>query len=299
MHHVLILIADPAGRALDSGAAAAVVAALEAIGATTLPADWLAPNAACDIAFDGVEPAAATRAARRAVGAKPIDVAAIATAGRRKKLLIADMESTIIANEMIDELAALTGRGADIAEITRRAMAGELDFAASLRQRVGRLAGVPQAALERAAGLIRVTPGATALVATMAAHGATSALVSGGFEVFAGPVAARLGFDEMRANRLIFSADALSGAVHEPILDAAAKRRTLIELVAARGIVLADTLAVGDGANDLAMLTAAGLGVAYHAKPRVAESAAVRIDHADLTALLYLQGYRAADIIAT
>ena len=297
MSLVLTLIADPARGALDGDTVAAVRAAVATIGAAPARPDWLAPGAACDLALTGVAGADASAAGRRACAGRPIDIAVVPATGRRKRLLIADMESTVIENEMIDELAALSGRGTEIAAITRRAMAGELDFAASLRARVGRLAGVPSHLLQQAAARIRVAPGAPSLVATMRAHGATAALVSGGFEVFAAPVAQSLGFDTVHANRLVLDGDQLSGAVSEPILDAAAKQHHLVEHAAALDLALDETLAVGDGANDLAMLGSAGLGVAYHAKPVVAASAAVRIDHADLTALLYLQGYRAAEIV--
>ena len=207
------------------------------------------------------------------------------------------MDSTVVTGETLDALAALAGFGEPVAALTRRSMNGELDFADALRERVALLRGLDLAALERTWAGVRLTPGAATLVATMRAHNAMAALVSGGFSFFTQRVAALCGFDVHRANVLLDDGAALTGAVAEPVLDRGAKLAALEELAAARGLKLAATLAVGDGANDLAMLGAAGMGVAFHAKPVVADSARLRVDHADLRALLFAQGYPASAFV--
>ena len=227
-----------------------------------------------------------------------IDAVVTRGEGRRKRLLVADMDSTIVTSETLDEIAAYAGLKERVAEITRRSMNGELDFAAALRERVGLLRGLGLDALERTWEQTRLTPGARELVATMRAHGAKTALVSGGFTHFTERVAALCGFDVHRANTLLDDGRALTGEVGEPILDRHAKLATLRELVARHWLSMDETLAVGDGANDLAMLRAAGLGVAYRAKPVVAAEARARIDHADLRALLFIQGYSAREFAA-
>jgi phosphoserine phosphatase len=291
MENVLTLIAGT----LDENAVALARTALSAQAGPVGGADWLAPGIACDLPFDGLEPGAAMAAVRAALDGRPVDVVAQRAAGRRKRLLIADMESTMIENEMLDELAAEVGLEAKIADITARAMAGELDFEGSIIARVAMLEGLEEAALDRALNTIRFTRGAATLVATMRANGAYCALVSGGFEFFTRWVRARLGFDMDQANKLGIRAGKLSGKLVGPILGREAKRAALARLTAAQGITVAAAIAVGDGANDLDMLIAAGMGVAFHAKPIVANRAAARIDHGDLRALLYLQGYRQAD----
>ncbi|QUD90008.1 phosphoserine phosphatase SerB [Phenylobacterium montanum] len=214
--------------------------------------------------------------------------------GRRKRLLVADMDSTIIGCECLDELADFAGAKAQVSEITERAMRGEIGFEGALRERVGMLKGLPLTALQQCYDeRVRLNSGAETLVKTMAAHGARCVLVSGGFEFFTRRVAAVAGFHADRANRLIEAGEALTGEVGEPILGREAKLAALLEEAAGLGIDPAEALAIGDGANDLAMLGAAGLGVAYRAKPLVAAEADARVDHADLTALLYFQGYRA------
>tara|TARA_R110002096_G_scaffold138378_41_gene292140 strand:+ start:547 stop:1428 length:882 start_codon:yes stop_codon:yes gene_type:complete len=221
-----------------------------------------------------------------------IDLVVQPTESRRKKLLLADMDSTMIQQECIDELAAEAGVGAHVADITARAMNSELDFNAALRERVGLLKGLPEAAIERVfANRITLMPGGPVLLATMKAHGARTALVSGGFTEFTGRVAQLLGFDENRANVLHIENGVLTGTVAEPILGREAKVQALKELTAQMGITPAEAIAVGDGANDLGMLGLAGMGVALHAKPAVAEQCDIRINHGDLTALLYVQGY--------
>jgi phosphoserine phosphatase len=233
-------------------------------------------------------------ALREALGGQPIDAIVTKARGRRKALLIADMDSTIITSETLDELAVFAGIGEKIAAITKRAMNGELDFQAALRERVAMLKGLELGALEKTWQQVRLTAGARELVATMRAKGALTALVSGGFSFFTGKVAAELGFDEHRSNMLLDDGAALTGQVGEPILDRDSKLVALNELAAQRGVKLHATLAVGDGANDLDMIRAAGLGVAFHAKPIVAREARAKVDHANLRALLFAQGYPAS-----
>jgi phosphoserine phosphatase len=225
---------------------------------------------------------------------KRLDVLVTKFRGRRKAVLVADMDSTIVTTETLDELAAQAGLKDQIAAITKKSMNGEIDFAGALRARVGMLKGLELAALERTWRETEFMPGARTLIATMKAFGATTALVSGGFTFFTGRVAAELGFDLHRANVLLDNGSELTGEVAEPILDRDAKLATLQELATQRGVKLAATLAVGDGANDLAMLTQAGLGVAYYAKPVVAAQVTNRIEHTDLRSLLFAQGYPAS-----
>ena len=238
-----------------------------------------------------------TASLRRALADEPIDVAVLAAGPhRRKRLFLADMDSTMIEQECIDELADRLGIKPQIAAITERAMRGEIAFEPALRERVALLKGLPATVVDELIDArITPTPGGRTLVATMRAHGAYACLVSGGFTLFTGPIAERIGFDEARANRLGVEDGRLSGTVGEPIVGSDAKRATLIALRGRLGLTAEDTLAVGDGANDLAMIGEAGLGVAFRAKPAVAAAAQVRIEHGDLTALLYLQGFSAAE----
>jgi len=227
-----------------------------------------------------------------------VDLVVQPALGRRKRLLLADMDSTMIEQECIDELAAEAGVGPYVAAITARAMNGELDFEAALRERVALLKGLPEAVIGQVLrDRITLRAGGRQLVATMRAGGARAALVSGGFTAFTGPVAAALGFDENRANVLQMAAGALTGTVAEPILGRDAKVRALHEISAAMGISPAEAMAVGDGANDLGMLGLAGAGVALHAKPSVAAQCQIRINHGDLTALLFIQGYSREDFV--
>jgi phosphoserine phosphatase len=296
MSHVLTLIAGPGSDDLIGGVGEELRSALEAAGAP----DWLAPGQACDVAFRPADEAGLADARQllgRITTALPIDAAIQPAEGRRKRLLVADMDSTIIEQECLDEIARLAGIGPQIAAITERAMRGELNFEAALRERVGLLKGFPLSRLgEVLAGAITLTPGARALTATMRAHGGRCVLVSGGFTFFTGAVAAMAGFDAHFGNSFLIQDDAITG-VADPILGQEAKLATLKAEAAALGIALSEAMAVGDGANDLAMLKAAGLGVAFHAKPVVAREAAARIDHGDLTSLLFLQGYRQADFV--
>ena len=266
-------------------------------GAAAGEVAWLAPAHAFDIPFFDW-PADVLAAARAAAGEIAADINVVPAAHRRKKLLVADMESTIIDVEIVDELAEFAGCRAKIAAITERAMRGEIEFEPALRERVGLLKALPVDVLEHVyRERVRLNPGARELVATMRAHGALAMLVSGGFSFFTERVARDCGFDRWRSNRLVIDDGNLTGEVAQPILGRAAKLRALEETAAELNIGLADTLAVGDGANDLAMIERAGLGVAWHAKPILARAAAAIITHGDLAALLYLQGYCKDEIL--
>jgi phosphoserine phosphatase len=295
MSLVLTLIAGETARGEAGAAANTVVAALARAGARPNSPDWLAPDIACDILFEDRDADVAEQATRGAL-LGGFDLVIQPVAGRRKRLLVCDMEATAIENEMLDEMAALAGLGDGVAAVTRRAMNGEIDFAAALEARVALFKGRPESLLAEAAARLRDSRGARRLVKTMKAGGARTILVSGGFHVFADAVRDRLGFDAAYANELIVENGVVAGTVRPPIVDGAAKKAILRQTAAELGIDPAETLAVGDGANDLPMLEAAGLGIAYHAKPHLRARIRSRIDHADLTALLYLQGYRAVDL---
>ncbi len=295
MHFVLTVIAAPGSSPLDASMLDAIMEALGEAGASHAAPDWLDPGIACDIPIESAMPKSAETAVRDRLAGAPLDLAILPAQGRRKALLVADMESTIIAEELLDELADTLGIRPRIAGITARSMAGEIDFDLAIKSRVRLLAGLPVSTLEWIGAGVTFNPGARTLVRTMRAHGAYTALVSGGFTHFTEDVRARCGFDEAHANRLIVANGALSGEVGEPILGPAAKRDILENLCQARGIGLESTCAVGDGSNDVAMVEAAGIGVAYRAKSVLREAASVHIDHGDLTALLYLQGFRRAE----
>ena len=289
MSHILILMARLGATTLtETLVERTAAAALGVVGRV------LAPGEAVEVPCPAPPDMVAVRAALEGAS---IDAVVTPAANRRKRLLIADMDSTIVTGETLDELAAFAGVGERVAGITRRSMNGEIDFAQALRERVALLRGLPLDALERTWAGVRLTPGAQELVATMRAHGAMTALVSGGFTWFTGRVAGLCGFDVHRANTLLDDGSALLGRVGEPILDRSAKLATLRELAAARSLELEDCLAVGDGANDLDMIGAAGLGVAFHAKPIVAAEAGAVVAHADLRALLYIQGYAADEFV--
>lgn len=287
---VLCLIANPNDSELDPDLAAAVVQQ------TGGDLNWLNHAIACEI----IEPKStdALVLAREIIGALKVDAAMVPTEHRRKQVLIADMDSTMIEQECIDELAAALGIKEQVAEITDRAMRGELDFEAALDTRVALLKGLERKIIEEVRReQITLAPGGRALVQTMKAYGAYTSLVSGGFTFFADFFAKRIGFDEAVANVLEFEGDRLTGTVQKPIVDKNTKRERLMVLASERNVPLSQTIAVGDGANDLDMISIAGFGVAMHAKPTVAAQAGIRIDHADLTALLYLQGYNDEDIV--
>jgi phosphoserine phosphatase len=301
MTHVATLIAHP-GTPLPDRTARLAAEHLPRAG----KAAWLDQDLVLDIPFtapgefDGRTTAEALRVAiLTACGGAALDVVVQQEAGRRKRLLLADMDSTMIGQECIDELADYIGQRARVAEITERAMRGEVEFAPALRERVAVLAGLPAAAVDEViARRITLTPGGPTLVRTMRRHGAYTCLVSGGFTAFTAKIARLIGFDENRGNRLVVGDDGrFTGAVAEPVLGRDAKLETLKELRQKLGVARNDTLVVGDGANDLAMIADAGLGVAFRAKPLVAQSAAARIDHGDLTALLFAQGYRRDEFV--
>lgn len=260
---------------------------------------WLADGIACDIPLpEGTDPLEAEAAIRTVIAGKPIDLVVQEEETRRKSLLIADMDSTMIGQECIDELAAEVGLKEKVSLITARAMNGEIAFEPALRERVALLKELPVAVIsEVIEKRITLTPGGKELVATMRAKGGYAALVSGGFTAFTSRVAEMIGFDENRANTLVEEDGKLAGIVTDPILGREAKVEALEEIAAKLGITPADAMAVGDGANDLGMIQLAGSGVALHAKPAVAAEARMRIDHGDLTALLYIQGYRKSDFV--
>jgi phosphoserine phosphatase len=295
MSLVATLICHPANPALDS----TVVDGARAILPEAAPAHWLFSEVAVDIPFAGSEDIATiVKRLTEARGDLPIDIVVQPQIDRRKKLFLADMDSTMIGQECIDELADFAGLKAHVAGITERAMRGEIAFEPALRERVALLKGLPVGVVDEVLKQrITATPGGRELVMTMRAHGAYTCLISGGFTLFTNAVAAMVGFQENRANELKVADGKLTGEVTEPILGRAAKLATLIELREAFDLDNLDTLVVGDGANDLGMIEAAGLGVAYHAKPAVAAAAAARIDHGDLTALLYAQGYRREEFV--
>jgi phosphoserine phosphatase len=297
MPYIASLISNPKNPALDGRLLERVAAVLPGSG---LPV-WLEPGVAADIPFTapGMHVSDLAGIARAALEGAAVDLNLVPAEDRRKFLLIADMDSTMIEQECLDELAGLVGLKEHVAAITERTMRGELAFEASLRERVALLKGLPVSSVDT---LIRehitLMPGGRTLAATMRAHGARTALISGGFTLFTGPVAEKIGFDEHRGNVLDLDGAAFAGTVAEPILGRDAKRTALIELRDRLGLAPQQTLAVGDGANDLAMLEEAGLGVAFRAKPAVAAAAAARIEHGDLTALLYLQGYHRDEFAA-
>ena len=290
MSLVATLICNPANPALDS----TIVDGARAVLPSPGTAQWLFDEVAVDIPFEGSQDIKAIEARlRQARGDLPIDIVVQPAGLRRKKLFLADMDSTMIGQECIDELADFAGLKTHVAAITERAMRGEIEFEPALRERVALLRDLPVGVVDEVLGKrITLTPGARELVATMRANGAWTCLMSGGFTLFTNAVAARIGFQENRANQLTVRNGKLTGDVAEPILGRAAKLATLIELRESFDLDDIETLVTGDGANDLGMIEAAGLGVAYHAKPAVAAAAAARIDHGDLTALLYAQGYR-------
>jgi phosphoserine phosphatase len=291
--HVATLIAPP-GK-LSPEALAAACAALPGAGSP----HWLGQGGAADIPFS-----ANLAADQRALGETlrshipGVDVVIQPIAHRRKKLFLADMDSTMIGQECIDELAAFVGLKDHVAAITERAMRGEIEFEPALRERVALLKGLPVSVVDEViAKHITLTPGARTLIATLRGNGAYTCLVSGGFTLFTDRIAAMIGFDEARANRLVVDGDKLAGQVAEPIFGRETKRATLLELRARLKLSPEQTMAAGDGANDLAMIEEAGLGIAYHAKPKVAAAATARIEHGDLTALLYVQGYKQEEFV--
>ncbi|MAU40570.1 MAG: phosphoserine phosphatase SerB [Kordiimonas sp.] len=296
MANVLTLIASPETADLTDQLVKRACDSLRQAGAIVQDIRWLAPKIAVDIPFNGIAPNIAQQQAGIALGNAPIDFFAQPVADRQKKLLVADMDSTIIQVECIDELADFAGLKEKVAKITEAAMRGELDFAEALQERVALLAGMDVSVLEKAfTERVVLMPGAIEMVKTMNKMGAKTVLVSGGFTFFTNRVARQTGFHINRANTLNIENDQLTGTVGHPIVDANTKLHSLEEFRQAQGLQINQTLAVGDGANDIPMIKAAGLGVAYHAKPAAAEAADAQINHGDLTALLYLQGYHQDD----
>ena len=287
--HAVVLLTEPARPALDADRVAALCQDWSGDDLR-----WLAEGEAAEFTIAAIpDDFEATRAALSAAG---IDLNAVALDGRRKRMLLADMDSTMIRQECIDELAELAGVGAHVREITARAMNGELDFEGALRERVGLLKGLDAGVIDRVYDeRISFMPGGRELIATMTADGAYCALVSGGFTAFTQKVAGALGFHEHRANTLAVAEGRLTGVAVDPILGREAKVAALVEIADRLGIEHEAVIAVGDGANDLGMLKLAGMGVALHAKPVVAAECRLRVNHGDLTALLYLQGYTRAD----
>ncbi len=281
MDSVLVLIAAPGSGAIS-----------DAMASYLNQASWLAPNEALEC------PATERDKVIRICDGLPIDINPVPTRNRRKSVLLADMDSTMIQQECIDELGVVAGMGDHIKQVTAKAMSGELDFEGALKERVALLRGLPEQAIQDVIEKrITLMPGGKTLLATMKANGAYTALVSGGFTAFTAQVAHVLGFDENRANTLIVKDGKLTGEVALPILGKDAKVESLHRICAARGIAADDVLAVGDGANDIPMLQAAGMGVALHAKPKVQQQARFVINHGDLTALLYLQGYSKSEFV--
>ena len=294
---VAVLIANPDRPSITD----AVLAETRAVLRTEHQPRILHGEVAAELLVPGEPGAAAslTERLRNALAGEPIDLAVLpADAHRRKRLFLADMDSTMIEQECIDELAGTLGLKDHVATITERAMRGEIAFEPALRERVALLKDIPVGAVDGLiADRLTLTPGGRTLVQTMRAHGVRTCLVSGGFTLFTGPISAMIGFHEHRSNVLGVAEGRLTGTVEDPVVGQAEKRATLIGLRDTLGLAPAATLAVGDGANDLDMLTEAGLGVAFRAKPAVAAAAHVRVEHGDLSALLYLQGYAAAEFV--
>jgi phosphoserine phosphatase len=295
MRLVLVILSDPAAPAVPHAVADRV---RKAVGAG--PVRVLMPDVACEMELSATfgDTRHLERLARAATDGAAVDIAIVPAGARRKKLLLADMDSTMIGQECIDELADMVGLKDHVSAITERAMRGEIAFEPALRERVALLKGLPVSVIDEViANRITLMPGARTLIATMRANAAHTVLVSGGFSLFTREVAEMIGFDENHANTLLVEDGKLTGTVDEPVLGREAKLDTLLEVARYLALPLAETIAVGDGANDLAMIGRAGLGVAFHAKPAVAAAAHVRIDHGDLTALLYLQGFRRDEFV--
>ena len=295
---VLSLISSPQAPAVDSKI---IVEITSRLGISQPSITWLANGIACDIALDVSDDAEAfgiQEQARVLVETHRVDANVVSTDSRRKQILIADMDSTMIHQECIDELGIAAGAGEHIQEITRRAMRGELDFVEALNERVSHMKGLPESAIQKVIDeRITFVDGGRTLAATMAASGAHCALISGGFSQFTTYVAGQCGFHAHQANHLIIENGTLTGTVAKPELGSSAKVEALNRMASERGLTTQDALTVGDGANDVAMIQAAGMGVAMHAKPAVRQAARTVVNHADLTAPLYLQGYHADEFV--
>ena len=297
MDNVLTLISNPALAVLDDSTVSKTCATLQALGAEIAAPVWLADGEAVDIEFDQTSTGQAEAAVLSLMGTAPIDVVAQKTYRRRKKLLIADMDSTIVTGETLDELADFAGLKAEITAITQRAMRGELDFFEALQARVSMLKDLDESFLEKTMNNVTLTPGAKALVRTMRANGAITALISGGFSYFTDRVREIVGFHSSLGNQLEILNGKLTGGVIAPIVDKNVKQEMLIDIAEQQGLSLAETMAIGDGANDVPMLAKAGTGFAYHAHPVARKAAHARLDHANLTGALFAQGYHKDEII--
>ncbi len=297
MESVLTLVGHPTARDLASETVLQVSEVLRHRGAEVGSPDWLADRLAADLPFSRLDPRVAMELVRQALGEMEVDLVAQPAAGRLKRLLIADMDSTMVQSETMDDMAALLGIGAEVSEITRRTMLGELKFEESLRRRVAMLEGHPWAVTREVVRALTLSPGARSMVRSLRAQGCYTVLCSGGFTFCTEPVAEICGFNEHHANVLLHADGKLTGRVAEPILGRAAKVERLRALVKERGLKPHEVAAIGDGANDIGMLQAAGLGVAYRGKPAVREATPYHINHSDLSALAYFQGLREEELI--
>ena len=297
MNHILTLICNPRTAILNDEALTMATSCLSELGAETADASWLAHGIACDIPFCGLDIEVVKANVQHKFRELPVDIIAQKSTNRRKKLLVADMDSTMIMGETLDDLAEFAGHKDKVAAITRLAMNGELHFVDALKQRIKLLKGLSLDNLKKTMARVELTPGGKTLVQTMKANGAVTILISGGFTYFTDRVRDMIGFDRAQGNNFEISDAKLTGQVLEPIIDKNAKLVILKKFAAEYGIAEIDTIAAGDGANDLPMLMAANTGVAYHAKPAVSELARISINYGDLTALLYIQGYRKEEFI--
>jgi len=292
MDNVLTLISNSADGALNADQVDVARQALDDIGAQTDAADWLSPREAVDIAFDGAHNKDAEATVRQALNSLPIDVIAQSALRRKKKLIIADMDSTIVEGETLDELAEFAGLKDQIAALTKRAMNGEIGFGEALRTRVAMLEGLSESFLEETMKGVHLNPGARELICTMRENGAFTALISGGFSFFTDRIREQVGFHMSLGNKLEIIDAQLTGKVIPPVVDKDTKLEMLIDMAAGQELGMTDTFAIGDGANDVPMLKAAGMGTAYHGHPVARENARACLDHADLSGALFIQGYR-------
>ncbi|MCW8916582.1 MAG: phosphoserine phosphatase SerB [Magnetovibrio sp.] len=297
MDNVLTLISNPADGALGSADVDKARIALEKLGAETSPADWLSKDEAADIEFDLVAPESSEAAVRQALNNKPIDVIAQTTLRRKKKLIIADMDSTIVSGETLDDLAEFAGLKDKIAEITARAMNGEMDFFEALKARVAMLEGLSEDFMEETMKDVQLNPGAKELIGTMRVHGAHTGLISGGFSYFTDRVREQVRFHMSLGNKLEIIDGKLTGKVIPPVVTKDTKHDMLIDMASQRELGMTDTMAIGDGANDVPMLKAAGMGIAYHGHSVARKNANARLDHGDLTGALFIQGYRRDEFV--
>ena len=297
MDNVLTLIANRALAVLDDSTILSVCTDLNAFDIQTASPVWLSDGEAVDILFSGPSPDRVEMAVRKTLANVPIDVIVQRTAQRQKKLLIADMDSTIVAGETLDELADFAGLKDEITAITKRAMRGELDFAQALHARVEMLKGLDECFLAQTMNTIQLNGGAKILVKTMRANGAVTALISGGFSYFTDRIRKCVGFDSSLGNQLDIKDGKLTGNIIPPIVSKDVKLEMLIDIAEQQGLSLMETMSIGDGANDVPMLSQAGTGIAYHAHPVAREAALARLDHADLTGALFIQGYRREEFV--